>query len=142
MPSYNNYFPVGYQPYQMSYQQPFMTPQQITPQPTQTNSSGIVWVQGEAGAKAYPVAPGTSLLLMDSEREQFYLKSTDVSGMPMPLRLFTYKEVVAQPTTESSSKNEVDLSNYITREELDSRLNALKMSTGRRMKKEETQEDE
>lgn len=126
MPSYNNYFPVSYQPYPMSYQQPQMS-QSMQPQ---QNSSGIVWVQGEAGAKAYPVAPGTSMLLMDSEREQFYLKSTDMSGMPMPLRLFTYKEVVQ--STEPASKSEIDLSRYITRDELENRLNALKTASNER----------
>ena len=134
MPSYNNYFPVSYQPYPMSYQQPPIS--QSVPQPQ--SNSGIIWVQGEAGAKAYPVAPGTSLLLMDSEREQFYLKSTDVSGMPMPLRLFTYKEVVQ--STEPAPRNDIDLSRYITREELDSRLNALKMPSNRKLNTENDHE--
>ena len=141
MPSYNNYFPVGYQPVAYTYQQPpvsqSVAPQQM--QQVQPNSSGIIWVQGEAGAKAYPVAAGTSMLLMDSEREQFYLKSTDMSGMPMPLRLFTYKEVVQ--STEPAHVNEIDMSRYITREELENRLDALKMpSAGRRVKKEDENE--
>lgn len=120
MPAYNNYFPVNYQQY---YPQTQM-PQSVPTQQTQQSSSGIVWVQGEAGAKAYPVQAGTSMLLMDSEREQFYLKSTDMSGMPMPLRLFTYKEVVQ--STEPVARNEIDMSRYITRDELETRLNALK----------------
>ena len=46
------------------------------PQP-QNNGGGLNWVQGEAGAKAYPVAPNTSILLMDSEESVFYIKATD-----------------------------------------------------------------
>ena len=126
MPAYNNYFPVGYQPgtYQLPYQQPTTVQQPITTTPVQ--SSSIVWVQGEAGAKAYPVASGSSMLLMDSESEQFYIKSTDVSGMPMPLRVFTYKEIIPSEQKQASTEN-LDLSKYITREELESRLEGLKM---------------
>ncbi len=42
-----------------------------------------IWVQGEEGAKAFMVAPGNSVMLMDSENTVFYLKSSDQSGMPL-----------------------------------------------------------
>lgn len=88
--AYNYGFPTTYQP--MTYQ---VQPQQsYTPQPQmQSQPQGIIWVQGEAAAKAYPVAAGSNVLLMDSEGECFYIKSTDASGMPQPLRTFTYQEV-------------------------------------------------
>ncbi|MBQ8781272.1 MAG: hypothetical protein IJZ72_06345 [Oscillospiraceae bacterium] len=73
-------------------QQPAM-PQnvpQIMPQPQ--SNGGINWVSGEAGAKAHLVAPNTTVMLMDSEASVFYLKSADMSGMPLPLRVFDYKE--------------------------------------------------
>lgn len=139
MPAYNNYFPVGYQPanYNLQYQQPTTIQPTVTTQPTSPiQSSSIIWVQGEAGAKAYPVAAGNSVLLMDSESEQFYIKSSDVSGMPMPLRTFTYKEVAAH-TQKHTSNEDLDLSNYITRDELESRLNALKMPLNKKIKKED-----
>jgi hypothetical protein len=82
---------------------------------TQNNSAGIIWVQGEAGAKAYPVAPGNSVLLMDSEKECFYIKSTDASGVPMPLRAFSYTEIVQ---TQPSYKQEPDIQ-YVTKAEFD-----------------------
>ena len=65
--------------------------QQPTAQTAQATPS-IIWVQGEEGAKAYMVAAGNSVLLMDSENSAFYIKSTDASGMPLPLRVFDYKE--------------------------------------------------
>lgn len=140
MPAYNNYFPVGYQPvgnYQLPYQQPTVSQPTITTQQTNPiQSSSIVWVQGEAGAKAYPVAAGNSMLLMDSESEQFYIKSTDISGMPMPLRIFSYKEVAVDAQKQGSNKD-LDLSKYITRDELESRLNALKMPLNGKLKKED-----
>jgi hypothetical protein len=48
------------------------------------------------GAKAYPVTAGNSVLLMDSEESVFYIKTTDQSGMPQPLRVYDYKERTAQ----------------------------------------------
>ncbi len=89
-----------------SYYQPYY-PQQYNA-PAQQNA-GIVWVQGEAGAKSYLVGAGQSVLLMDSESSAFYIKSTDASGMPMPLRVFDYKERTATQVTEQS---------YVTHEEL------------------------
>lgn len=83
MPMFNNY-PVTYQnPYYQQYPtQPnaYPTQQGVAQQPMQTN--GIIWVQGEAGAKSYLVAPNTTVALWDSESETIYLKSADAIGMP------------------------------------------------------------
>ena len=62
-----------------------------------TPISNIVYVQGDAGAKAYPLANGYTMLLMDSENQRFFIKSTDASGMPS---MKTYKfeeEVIPEP---------------------------------------------
>ena len=61
-------------------------------------------------------------MLMDSEENVFYIKSTDASGMPLPLRIFDYKERTA--TNNSINPvipqiTEPDMSNYITREEFE-----------------------
>lgn len=137
MPAYNNYFPIGYQPYAYPYTTPLAQPTVTQPvTTTQPQSTGIVWVQGEAGAKAYPVAAGNSMLLMDSESERFYIKSTDVSGMPMPLRTFSYKESLEA----DGEKKSVDMSNYITRDELEARLSSLKPTT-KKGKKEEIEDE-
>lgn len=104
--AYNSYFPASYQPmyYQPQYQPPQPQPVQQVPQaqPVQTvqsagQNSGLIWVQGEAGAKSYLVAPNTTVMLMDSESEQFFLKSADASGMPLPLRVFKYSEMTKAP---------------------------------------------
>jgi hypothetical protein len=63
-------------PYQM--QQMPMQPQQPQRQP----GSDFIWVQGEAGAKAYLVAPGSTVILWDSESPTIYIKSADATGMP------------------------------------------------------------
>lgn len=95
-------------------QQPVQMPAQTVQQPQQ-NNNGILWVSGEVGAKSYLVAPGTSVLLMDSESEKFYIKSTDVSGMPQPLRTFEYHEVGTQMPPKQPAQN-MD-SKYVTRQE-------------------------
>lgn len=69
--AYYNGYPATYQPvYQIPQQQP------------QTQQNGIIWVQGEAGAKSYMVSPNNTVQLWDSESQTIYLKSADASGMP------------------------------------------------------------
>ena len=60
--------------------------------PARQDSSGLNWVQGETGAKSWIVAPGSTVLLMDSEGQRFYLKSADQSGLPS-MRIFEYSEI-------------------------------------------------
>lgn len=81
----------------------------------QPTTSGINWVQGEAGAKSYAIAPNQSVLLMDSENNVFYIKSSDASGMPMPLRIFDYTERVT--VTKNEQNTPVEKIDYVTRDE-------------------------
>ncbi|SFU35543.1 hypothetical protein [Butyrivibrio sp. INlla21] len=115
-----NYFPATYQQYypQQNYSQ-FQSQQ--APQ-----QSGITWVDGVSSAKAYPVSNGTSILLMDSNENAFYIKSADQSGMPS-IRVFDYSERViaqnpqpqaAQVPEQTNEAPEIDLSGYVTKEEL------------------------
>lgn len=110
--AYNSIFPMNYQNYPTAYNPLVYTPQN---QQTQQPSPSLIWVQGEAGAKSYLVGAGQSVLLMDSENQCFYIKSTDASGMPMPLRIFEYQEKTAPGTVQKDPG--VDMSAYITREE-------------------------
>ena len=127
--AYNNYFPATYQQYYPTQPNAFPTYQSVAPtQPTQTVDTGIIWVSGIEGAKSYLVGAGRSVLLMDSEAGVFYLKSTDMSGMPQPLRIFDYTERTSQPQTNQiveSTAKEVDTSMFVTRDELEDRLAKL-----------------
>lgn len=164
--AYNGYFPTGYQGYYNPYQgfnQPMQAGQQMqnvpnvqqgqtvtgipttAPQPTpQNGNSGLIWVQGEAGAKSYLVAPNNTVMLMDSENEVFYLKSSDASGMPLPLRTFRYQEVSAQNGHRNEIANQqVIPPDLVTRAEFDALraqvdgiLNAPKVARADRKKKE------
>ena len=92
--------------------------QAISPAP---ESGGIIWVQGEAGAKAYLVAPGSTVQLWDSENPVIYLKSADMSGMPS-MRVLDYTERGGTAGGISQEEQKIDLSAYITRDELEAIL--------------------
>lgn len=114
---YNNY------PYQSYVQQPA---QPATPQ----TDNGIVWVQGESGAKSFFVSPGKSVLLMDSEESKFYIKSADISGMPLPLRTFTYTE--EKPSTAQNTAINITPDNFITREEFEAKIAEITAKKGKK----------
>ena len=99
-----------------------VTSQPAPQQPMQQQSSQIIWVSGEAGAKSYLVAPGNTVMLLDAENSVFYLKSADASGMPLPLRIFDYKErttTAQQAFGGSVTAESVNLDNFVTRKEFD-----------------------
>lgn len=116
------YYPT-FQPYQYQdqlnqlrngpMQMPMQTfPQQLPVQPRQ-DSAGLNWVQGETGAKSWFVAPGATVLLMDSEAQRFYLKSADVNGVPV-MKTFEYVEVDHQKATEP-----IQTKNFVTTDVFD-----------------------
>lgn len=86
--------------------------QPMPPVPPQPNN-GIRWVQGEAGAKAYPVAPGESAFLMDSEASMAYLKTMDQSGMPS-MRYYSITEI----NPEAAAKESKPKGDYVTQDDL------------------------
>jgi hypothetical protein len=99
-----------YNPYQMSMQQnmPQIPQQGYMPQQSaqmsSTPNSSITWVQGDVGARAYPISPGSSILLMDSEEQNFYIKSADMTGMPS-LKKYAYSEVINEPVRLESKQS-------------------------------------
>ena len=115
-----------YVPYQNQYvsqlaqsYNPVQVPQQNVAPVQQNNNGSPIWVQGIEAAKSYMVAPNNTVLLMDSESQRFYLKSTDVSGMPLPLRVFEYTETTQNTQKPVSDAPAVDLSTYATKAEFD-----------------------
>lgn len=113
MAGYNNYFPQTYTALPYSYG--------AGANAMQNQLGAINWVQGEAGARSVPVAAGQKVLLMDSENNVFYVKSSDISGMPLPLRTFEYKEVNTSEENAAPAQN-----TYVTHEELEKILEELK----------------
>lgn len=110
--AYNSYFPAGYQPaYYPTQSNAYPTQMNVgATQPTQ--NTGIIWVQGEAGAKSYLVAPNTTVPLWDSETQTIYLKSADASGMPsMKVIDYTIRDVPPVKQAQGVA--------YVTKDEFD-----------------------
>lgn len=100
-------YPQQLQQYQQQYQQ-------------QNNNGGIIWVQGEAGAKSFMVAPNTTVQLWDSEDQVIYLKSADASGMP------TIKVLDYTIREQSTSNQPVDNKHeYVTKADLEEFSNKI-----------------
>lgn len=135
MPYYPSYYPSltsgqsQFAPYQGS--MPYAMPQlpnsaQMPIQDNaQANANNFVWVQGEAAAKAYPVAAGNRVLLMDSDNPVIYIKSTDVNGRPQPMEIY---DLVKRETASAESVKVQTQPAYITAEDLEKRLAALEGS--------------
>lgn len=146
--AYPTYPYPGYQPYytppvpdqlaQLRQQQMQQTMMQPTPpQPPQADPGGIIWVQGEAGAKAYHVAPGNTVQLWDSENPVIYLKSADMAGMPS-MRVLDYTERNAPRPAPQPTEPQIDMSNVVTWDKLDEYLaERLKRPTKSTKQKEE-----
>jgi len=108
--AYNYGFPATYQP---------VYPVQGTQYNQQTpQNSSIIWVSGEAGAKAYMVAPNNTIQLWDSESQTIYLKSADASGMPsMKILDYTIREARNSPNTAPVLSDD-KLSTFATKDEI------------------------
>ena len=108
---YGNGYGMNYMPYQQAngamhdvlsqykgpYQQqiPPQMPQQMaqmTPQSSAAPGNDMIWVQGEAGAKAYLVAPNNTVVLWDTESPTIYIKTADATGKPLNMRILDFKE--------------------------------------------------
>jgi len=114
---------IGYNYSSQNYTNPYVSNYNYRFPVTQQSNEpyGINWVQGEAGARSFQVPPGQQVLLADSETNIIYLKTTDASGMPFPLRKFEYKEITGGET----SAPQIAADNFITKEEFEKRITEL-----------------
>lgn len=142
------YRPTYYDPVQQNpmgqFNQQFQPPTApTTTQPmAQQGNNGLIWVQGEAAAKSYPVAPNCTVMLLDSENSAFYLKSADSSGMPLPLRIFDYKERINPPyqaAVSPTSEEKINLDNFVTRKEFEERMASIASQHNRRLTENATE---
>ena len=78
-------------------------------------ATNIQYVQGEAGAKGYPLANGYTMLLMDSEDQKFYIKQTDAAGIPT-MKKYKFEEIV-EPEPEKIE--------YVTKADFESFANQI-----------------
>ena len=105
--SYGNYAPfyrTGYfnpmQPMMPMDTAQYAQQAQQMPQMQAQSASDMIWVQGEAGAKAYLVAPNATVTLWDSENPTIYVKSADPSGHPT-MRVLDFVERTSTPAPQN-----------------------------------------
>lgn len=141
-PSYNySMYPTN--SYQQQYSQA-MQPQYQQPMNiyAQQQPIGIVWVDGEVGAKAYQLPQNwpvnAPMPLWDTNDTIIYLKSTNQMGMPNPIQKVRYtmeeqpKVSAAMsgqsllPSGEQSGHHMPDMSQYVRRDELEQMKDELK----------------
>ena len=108
-----NYYP--------TYNGPYTIPTTATPMQTQ-NQNTFAWVQGEEAAKSYPVAPGNTIVLIESEKPIMYMKSADLSGRPQPMQVrYLVSEEDYKKIQNGSSFSEDD--KYVTKETFERYVN-------------------
>lgn len=122
---YGNGYGMNYNPYQNGAMQDVLTqykgqyqpqmpmqmqsapqmPMQQVPQMPQAQNSGNdrIWVQGEAGAKSYLVAPNTTVVLWDTESPTIYVKSADGTGKPLNMQILDLHERGGTPKEHKCS---------------------------------------
>lgn len=102
-----------------SYNPAYVSPNGINPQHIiNGRSSGIIWVQGIAGANAFnDIAPGDSVPLFDSENPVIYIKSVDMNGRPKELEIY---DLVKRQSTTAPVAPPIDTTKFVARDELDS----------------------
>ena len=111
----NNYMNRSYIPSQTS-----------TQQQQQVYQNNIIWVKGKQNARSMQLPPNSTVILLDSEVGKFYIKTTDDIGLGK-LRIFSYiEEPDNQSTNATSSIPEIDLSNYVTKTELEEIVKEIK----------------
>lgn len=99
------------------YNGPYTIPS--TAVPMQQTQNTFAWIQGEEAAKAYPVAPGNTIVLIDSDKPVMYMKTADLSGRPQPMQiryLVSKEEFDKIHNVKMSNQNEEE---FVTKEYFD-----------------------
>ena len=144
-PSYNPYPTYPTNSYQQQYSQAMMQPQYSMPQnnasyAAQQQPVGIVWVDGEVGAKAYQLPAGwpvnAPMPLWDTNDTIIYLKSTNQMGMPNPIQKVRYtmedqprmsQAMSAQAALPAGESQQMpDMSDFVKKEDFDRKMDELK----------------
>lgn len=104
-------------------QQPMWQQTQVYPPAAAGPAASIVFLHGEGIAKQYPVAPGNTVYIMDTEDPVLYVKSADMGGNIM-MKTFDLSERAAA----DAKQNEVQgpAPEYITRSEFEQDLAKMK----------------
>lgn len=114
------------------------SPQQIVnnaPQQTQTpvyenqmpfsaSQSGFKEVDGLAGVNKYPVAPGNAVALKDMNTNIVFVKTVDMSGSLLPLRVYQLTEITQEYLDQETPVSRAEFN------QLNENINQLASSMG------------
>ena len=114
-------------------QNPSVTPNAYPSQFVQTPVLSVAYTQGEVGARSFLVAPNNTVVLLDSdtidtENPVIYIKTTGADGKPQPMRRiigtssYPNSQGLFTSNQPESSQSQIDLSNYSTKEELNTEI--------------------
>ena len=116
------YYPQNYQPYQYQPQMPMQTQQIQAPAPQmQTRIIEVVPVDTEEAAESFPVAVGATQVMFAKDDSFVAVKTVGVNGLT-EFNVFSKRP-------KPVKKETLDLSDYVTKEELNERLRALQSLT-------------
>lgn len=113
-----NYYP--------TYNGPYTVPQTVAPiqnQPQVQNT--FAWIQGEEAARNYPVAPGNTIVLIESDKPIMYMKSADLSGRPQPIQIRYLVSEEDYRKIQNGSNLQVNDETYVTKEYFEKKMSEL-----------------
>lgn len=95
------------------------------PQSVPQTQNTFVWIPNEEAANNYPVSPGNTIILIESDRPIMYMKSADLSGRPQPMqvRYLVSKEDYDKIQNGSSFSENED--KYVTKEYFEKKMSEL-----------------
>lgn len=123
---FNNGYPASYQPFGYNFQPQIpqqMQGTQMSPANQQmmtppTIRAEIIQVDDETAAENYPVGAGSSQMMIAKDDSAIFVKTSATNGNGYTLDVF-----VKRPRTPQKASFDPD--RYVTREELESRLQAI-----------------
>lgn len=105
---------------QMGQQGQPMQPQTLPTNPMAGSAqNGMIWVSGRVEADGYLIAPNSAVALWDANNPVVYLRKADSTGKPSTV---VYDLVERTDNPPAQAVPQVDLSQYITRDELENIL--------------------
>ena len=113
-----NYYP--------TYNGPYTVPQTMAPVQNQPQTQNtFVWIQGEEAARNYPVAPGNTVVLIESDKPIMYMKSADLSGRPQPMQIRYLVSEEDYRKIQNGSNLQANDDTYVTKEYFEKKMSEL-----------------
>lgn len=101
---------MDYYNYGQPYTNPYLNATQLNSlqsQPQGMQDNRFVYIQGKEAAKAYPVAPSTTVLFLDDQNPYAYRKATDKDGRTIEFKVFRLEEEIEpEPTSNFATKDD------------------------------------